>query len=108
MNVSHMKMTEERQQRFNQELDRLANESSGISHRELEDSKSRIRELEQALFNANDSYEEINRENEMLQRKIDELDGLFFILKTGPLDIFRVRGTLRQLAEPVARRKDGS
>ncbi|CBY20429.1 unnamed protein product [Oikopleura dioica] len=75
MNVAHMKMTEERQQRFNQELDRLANESSGISHRELEDSKSRIRELEQALFNANDSYEEINRENEMLQRKIDELDG---------------------------------
>ena len=71
MNVSHMKMTEERQQRFNQELDRLANESSGISHRELEDYKSRIRQLEQALFNANDSYEEIKRENEMLERKID-------------------------------------
>jgi len=106
MNVAHMKMTEERQQRFNQELDRLANESSGISHRELEDSKSRIRELEQALFNANDSYEEINRENEMLQRKIDELDGIFFILKHGDMIFLRVRGTLRQLAEPVARRKD--
>ena len=76
MNVAHMKMTEERQQRFNQELDRLANESSGISQRELEDAKSRIRELEQALFNANDSYEEIDRENKMLQLKIEETEGI--------------------------------
>ena len=79
MNVAHMKMTEERQQRFNQELDRLANESTGITQRELEDAKSRIRELEQALFNANDSYEEIDRENKMLQLKIEETEGSHLI-----------------------------